>query len=110
MIESVKCQCGQWLAMLVDRNGVLTERCYGCGHRQQLRSRKIMDRETLVLEQMQTTMPCRWPGGCEQFAAKGTEHCAKHCAERRRALGRAYARARVVLRREARRRLEALSA
>ena len=99
--------------MLVDRNGVLTERCYGCGHRQQLRGGKIMDRETLVLElleQMQTTMPCRWPAGCEHFAAKGTDYCAAHCDERRRALGRAYARARVGLRREKRDRLEAQSA
>jgi hypothetical protein len=97
MIESAKCRCGRWLAMLVDRNGALVERCYGCGHRAALRGRIVADRAVLVLEQMATTNPCGWPGGCDGFAAKGTDYCTAHCGERRRALGRAYQRLRSEL-------------
>ncbi len=100
MIEMAKCRCGGWLSIVIQREyGATVETCTVCRYSAPLRSRAQLE-EPIVLEAIRlgTTTPCRWPAGCEAFAAKGTDYCPAHCDERRKRLNREYAKAKYEIR------------
>ncbi len=103
MIEMAKCRCGEWLSIVILRDGATAETCDACGYRQPLRSRARIE-EPIVFsdaerERRTNLRRCAWPEGCDKFAAaRKTDFCPAHCDERRKLLNRAYAKAKYDLR------------
>ncbi len=84
----VRCECGAYREVSVNREGYAVEACVGCGYRLSLRGNPPVSSETprkYFIKADDPRLPVCVAEGCERKAASfNTDMCAEHCAERRK--------------------------